>query len=457
MAKTAQPLLESVTQNPLLVEQTRQQLFQSSIQHVVSHEHAVELLDNAASASASEDEDFWPNADDWRAAYRPYNVKDGVLQIPVMGVLLSRFPYQLGRWATGYKYIEKALERGLSDGNVRGIAFIHDSPGGEVRECFECSDKIYEARGEKPMVAFVADHSYSASFALSCAADEIVITRSGGVGSVGVVTAHVDMSKALEDYGVKVTFIFAGKHKVDGNPYEKLPDDVKSRIQERIDRIYGVFTSTVARNRNMDDDAVRATEALTYDAEESIDIGFADRVGKLEDEMAVFAEQIAEAEEEQMATNTKPEVTTDAVDKAAHDKAVADARAEGAKANQDRIKAILGSDEAKSRPKAAMATAMNTDMSAEAAKEFLAALPEEKVEAPAPSGEEAGKGTTEANGKKGPAAAGATPFEQAMDKNNPEVGADAGKEGENDDADEAASILSSYAGVAGFQRKGGHA
>jgi len=87
--------------------------------------------------------------------------------------------------------------------------------------------------------------------------------------------------------GIKLTLIYAGKHKVDGNAYEKLPDSVKGRIQERIDRIYGVFTSTVARNRGIDDNAVRATEALTFDAQDSTAQGFADRIGALEEEMVI--------------------------------------------------------------------------------------------------------------------------------------------------------------------------
>ena len=135
------------------------------------------------------------------------------------------------------------------------------------------------------MRAFAVDHAYSAAFAIASSAHKISMTRSGGVGSVGVVTAHVDYSKMLNDFGVKVTFIFAGKHKVEGNAYEKLPAAAKARIQEKIDRIYGVFTGTVARNRKMDDQAVRATEALTYDASNAIDVGFADKVGVFEDDI----------------------------------------------------------------------------------------------------------------------------------------------------------------------------
>lgn len=439
------PLLEHITQNPLLLSASSEKLFQSCVSHVIAGEHSEDMLSEAY-ASHANDDDFWPQPDDWRAQYRPYVVKNGVLQIPVMGVLLHRFSYTVGRWATGYTYIDKAMQRGMGDPAVKAIAFLVDSPGGEVAGCFELVDKIFEARGEKPFRAFAADHAYSAAYAIASASDQIVVTRSGGVGSIGVVTAHVEYSKALEEMGIKVTFIFAGQHKVDGNPYEKLPESVKSRIQERINRIYGVFTSTVARNRSMDEKAVRDTEALTYDANQAIEVGLADKVGALEEEMVVFSEEVAATEDNQMADTNSPKQ----IDQAAHDAAVASARTEGATAERTRISAILACDEGKARPKAAMSLAMKTAMSVEEAKSVLSDMPEEKAEAAAP----APKAEEQQPGK--PAAAGPTPFDAAMEQNNPEVGASAGGKGDDkgdDDEKAAASILASYAGVTGRKTK----
>lgn len=437
------PLLQQVVQSPLLIDPASEKLFQQCIEHIVGHEHSEKLL--AAAIGANEDDNFWPEANDWRAQFRPYVVKDGILQIPVFGVLLNRFSFQFGRWATGYKYIEKALERGVADPAVRGIAYIHHTPGGEVAGNFELADKIYEARSEKPSRAFASDYSYSAGYSLASATHRVVMSRSGGVGSVGVVTAHVEYAKMLEEWGIKITFIFAGKHKVDGNPYEKLPEDVKSRIQKRINRVYGTFTGLVARNRAMEEDAVRKTEALTYDASEAIEVGFADKVGALEEELVIFSADI-DAEDEQMADNT----TDKGIPQAQHDAAVTKARedgkaeglTEGATGERTRITAILASEEGKKRPTAAMALAMKTGMSAEDAEATLKEMPEEKAAAPEP----------EADGKKN--AKGKNHFEEAMGKGNPDVGGgEGGDEDEDDSASLAESILGSYAGASGVKRK----
>ena len=450
------PLIAQLQNQVVMVAADSADFFQACLNHLIGHEHAAELVD-AATASMSNDDDFWLSEDDYMSRYRPYTVIDGVLQIPVMGVLLSQFPWQVGRWATGYKYIEMAFRRGLTDPAVKGFALVCHSPGGEVTECFELTDKIYDWRSEKPVRAFVANYAYSACFALASAAgpNNIIITRSGGAGSVGVVTSHVEFSKYLEDVGIKVTFIFAGEHKVDGNPYEKLSDSAKKRIQGRIDKIYGVFTSTVARNRGMEEKAVRDTKALTYDAEEAIEIGFADRIGALEEELVVYTTELADNGDEFMATQgnvtgQKPEgngeqMFTQAQLDAARAEGKAEGVTEGATAERTRYAAILALDEAKERPLAAQ-TMIEMGATVEVAKTQLAKLPVEvKAE------KEGDKPNANGAGDK----AKRNPFEEAMNTTqNPDISANTATTGTGDKAaDQTNELLSSYAAYTGKERK----
>ncbi|MEH6442848.1 MAG: S49 family peptidase [Oceanospirillaceae bacterium] len=48
-------------------------------------------------------------------------------------------------------------------------------------------------------------------------ADHRLITQTGVAGSVGVVVAHVDQSKMLNEQGIQVTLIHSRTHKVAGN------------------------------------------------------------------------------------------------------------------------------------------------------------------------------------------------------------------------------------------------
>jgi signal peptide peptidase SppA len=349
-----------------------------------------------AKAAAAESEDFWPSdPKGWLASIRPYIVEDGLLQIPIKGVLLHDFPYQIGDWATGYDYIWKAFERGVGDLNVKGIALVIDSPGGDVAGNFDLVDKMFALRGVKPMRAYAAEAMYSAAYSVGSVADSITVSRTGGVGSIGVVTGHLDLSGAMKKAGVKYTFIFAGKHKVDGNAYQPLPASVEARMQVRIDALYAVFVATVARNRAMDEQAVRDTEALTFTAAEAVANGLADSIGPLDAALTSFSNEINPQEgDTDMADQAKP-----TVDQAAHEAAVSAARTEGHAAGHTagleagkaagiaseraRVSGILNSEEAKTRPISALAF-IGTDLSLESATATLAKLPEE-AKTPAPA------------------------------------------------------------------------
>lgn len=325
-------------------------------------------------------DDFWGD-EDRTYSFRPYVVKDGILQIPIKGVLLHNFPYAFGDWATGYEYIRKAFERGWGDDRVRGIALVIDSPGGEVAGNFDLVDRMYNLMQEdeaKPVRAYAMEAAYSAAYSIASVANSITVSRTGGVGSIGVVTAHLDISEAMKERGWKITFIHAGDHKVDGNAYQPLPPEVKARIQKRIDSLYAVFVSTVARNRSMPEESIRATQALTYTAEDALTVKLADSIGTLDDALTTFAVDL-EQENEQMAGNDNKVTAEDQA--AALATATATGKSEGVKegatAERTRINAIISSDEGKKRPKAALSLAMKSGVSAEDASAILADMNEE--------------------------------------------------------------------------------
>lgn len=370
---------------PLLIDDQASGEVEACLAAIVADPRATELLANSAAA----DDGYWPAPGHWLAAYRPYIVAGGVLQIPVKGVLLANLSYAIGSYATGYPYIRRAFERGMDDANVKGIALICDSPGGEVAGNFDLVDAMFAKRGTKPVRAFAHERAFSAAYSIASAADRIIVSRTGGVGSIGIVTSHTDASAALEKAGLKVSFIFAGKHKVDGNSTEPLSDETRKRWQARVDELMDVFVAAVARNRDMAPEAVRATNALTYTASQALKAGLADEIGSLDDAVAAFSEELStDAEDETMSAITQE----------AHDAAIATARAEaeasGRKAGMSagevsakaRIKAILGSEEAKGREDLAQHFAFDSDLPAEASVAALAKAPKAAVPEPAEAG-----------------------------------------------------------------------
>lgn len=368
-------------------------------------------------------EAFWPEEGSRMSRYRPYVVRDGVLHVPVQGSLLDKFPFAFSDIATGYEYIEAAVARGMGDPDVLGIALDIDSPGGVVAGNFDLVDRLYSMRGTKPIRAVVNEHAFSAAYSIASVADHIVVARTGGVGSIGVLTMHVDQSKRLEQAGLSVTLIHSGAKKVDGNRFEPLSESVREDIQRRIDASYDIFVATVARNRGISEDSVRATEAATFMPSEAIANGLADEIGASADAIAAFAALLTNKGDRDMATKpdtneNEPTITVAAANaaqasavEAAVAEATADAMAKGVEAERARIKSILESDAAKTRPRAALNTALRVNMSAADAADFLATLPEEAAT-------ESGDGAGAPKGM----------FKDAMNNSdNPDLGTGGGK------------------------------
>jgi signal peptide peptidase SppA len=417
------PLLARFQDEPTLVAAERSAWFESCVHGAAAEMSRVTALAQEANENLSaDDEDWWGQPGTFKAYLRPYTVRDGVLQIPVKGVLLHDFPYCLEGWACGYDYIWRAFQRGMADDEVRGIALMVDSPGGMVAGCFEMVDKMFAMRGVKPIAGFASEHAYSAAYAAISAVDpgRLYVTRTGGVGSIGVVTSHVDVSANMAQAGYKVTFIYAGAHKVDGNPYEALAPAVKKRIQARIDDLYGVFVASVARNRGLDEQEVRDTEALTFGASDALSNGLADKIGSLDDSLADFSASLnPQTLETDMAEANHPdhEAALATARSEGHAAGVAEGSTNGAVAERARITAILGSDEGKKRPKAALSCALRSGMDVEAASAFLADLAEEGTAAPVAAAPVAAP----------TAGAPAGMFEAAMDASaQPNVTADSG-------------------------------
>ena len=178
----------------------------------------------------------------------------------------------------------------VRDPRILGILLDVDSPGGEVGGLFDLADEIYGARAEKPCMAIADDDAFSAAYAIASSAQRLFVTRTGGVGSVGVIALHLDQSGFDEKVGRKYTAIYAGARKNDFNPHEALSGSAKDELQSEIDRLYDMFVGTVARNREMKPALVRNTEAGLYYAEKAISAGFADQVGTFDDALDAVLE-----------------------------------------------------------------------------------------------------------------------------------------------------------------------
>jgi signal peptide peptidase SppA len=209
--------------------------------------------------------------------------------VSVVGTLVGRSSYlAAASGLVSYDDIAQAIADAMDDPAVHGVILDVDSPGGEVGGLFDLVEQIRASRTEaiKPLWAVANENALSAAYAIASAADRLYVTRTGEVGSIGVVAVHVDETGADAKAGLAWTFVFAGERKVDGNTHERLSERARATIQADVDRLYSEFCTLVAVNRKLDAAVVRGTDAAIYRGELAVRAGLADRVGTLDLAMA---------------------------------------------------------------------------------------------------------------------------------------------------------------------------
>ncbi|HDX4047759.1 TPA: S49 family peptidase [Enterobacter soli] len=333
---------------------------------------------------------------------RSYQVTNGIAVLPVSGTLVGKTrslqPYS---GMTGYNGIIARLQQAMSDPSVDGIMLDMDTPGGTVSGAFDCADIIARMRDIKPVWALANDMNCSAGQLIASAASRRMVTQTARTGSIGVMMAHSNYGAALKTNGVEVTLIYSGDHKVDGNPYEKLPKDVRADFQTRIDATRQMFAEKVSAYTGLSVQAVLDTEAAVFSGQESVDSGLADELVNNTDALSVMREALdrrkkvtiggnmpspsasamsTEPANPAATQNTAPaeqvttlDTTTVAIAAPAD---ISEQVSAAVAAENGRIMGILNCEEAKGRESQARVLAETPGMTVESAQRILSAAPQ---------------------------------------------------------------------------------
>ena len=218
----------------------------------------------------------------------PFESRGSVAVLPVFGVISHRMNLMTEvSGGTSTERLTGQFRQAMSDPNVSTIVFDIDSPGGGVAGVPELAAEI-RAATQKRTIAVANDLAASAAFWIASAADEIVMTPSGMVGSIGVVAAHQDFSEFDAKVGVKTTLVSAGEGKIDGNSLEPLSERALADMKAKIETFYGLFVDGVVKGRNAAGQHLTGAtvrdrwQAKLFTAADALDAGLVDRVATLD-------------------------------------------------------------------------------------------------------------------------------------------------------------------------------
>jgi signal peptide peptidase SppA len=215
-----------------------------------------------------------------------YQVIDGVAVLEASGPIARRMNLFMEiSGGTSTELLRRDFNQAMDDPTVKGIVLVLNSPGGTVDGTQELAETIYARRGEKPILSLAEGMMASAACWIGAAADGIFISdETAMTGSIGVVAAHVDVSKAEEKAGIKTTEISAGRYKRIASNYEPLTTEGRADIQAKIDAIYSVFVDNMAKYRgtSAEDVLERMADGRVFVGRQAIEAGLVDGVSTLE-------------------------------------------------------------------------------------------------------------------------------------------------------------------------------
>jgi HK97 family phage major capsid protein len=216
---------------------------------------------------------------------RSVTVREGVATIPIVGPMFryaDLFAEVSG--ATSYESLARDITAALEDSKVQAILFDVDSPGGEVFGAAELSDLIYNARGTKPIVGHVGGFCGSAALWVVSAADEVVVTSVGIMGSVGAMMSITvpNPDRQAELFGEQdVEFVSSQSPNKNIDPTSKAGQE---QYQAIVDYLAGVFIADLARNYGVTEAKVlgKFGQGGLFVAPDAVKVGMASRVASFE-------------------------------------------------------------------------------------------------------------------------------------------------------------------------------
>lgn len=206
---------------------------------------------------------------------KSFEIKNNIALIRIYGAI---DPYPSWFSSTSVNLLFEIMNTVKNDKNIKGMAFIIDSPGGAVYRVTELFNAIKEMEIKK--IAFVDSSCCSLAYWLASACDKIVATsETAYFGSIGVISGRY-----YSDSEVYIT------NRESPNKYQDLRDDkAKEYTQNRLDEIYSMFKRDILSNRSVKKEAMDGSYFLSSKAKE---LGLIDEINLNCDIESYFNEAI---------------------------------------------------------------------------------------------------------------------------------------------------------------------
>lgn len=208
--------------------------------------------------------------------------------VSLRGIITSAEPGSLTE--TMVEDLKLQLKQAADDDKVKAIVLHVDSPGGEVT----ASDIIYNAvrrvrdERKKPVVVYMGSLAASGGYYVACGGSWLMAHETTLTGSIGVIMQTLNYEQLMGKVGVSTVTFKSGQFKDMLSGSRQMTDAEKEYVQNMVMQTYGKFVGIVARERKLDENALRSgpADGRVISGKDAKEAKLINGLGELEDAYA---------------------------------------------------------------------------------------------------------------------------------------------------------------------------
>lgn len=187
----------------------------------------------------------------------------------------------------------KLIDELLANEHVKGVVVRINSPGGSATASEAIRTALQRLAAKKPLVFSMGELAASGGYWITTIGEPILAEAGTITGSIGVFSMRFQPGALLRRLGVKLEMVAlddgARMDAID-RPWSEV---ARARMQSVVDDIYDRFLQNVATSRRMTVAAVdRIAGGRVWSGAQAVDLGLVDKVGGLDDALAMVLEKV---------------------------------------------------------------------------------------------------------------------------------------------------------------------
>ena len=181
--------------------------------------------------------------------------------------------------------ITKSLEEAFKDPNSKAVVLKINSGGGSPYHSETIYNEIMYLKSKYPQKKLYSvweDVAASAAYYIASSADEIILSRSSIIGSIGVLMSNYDIRGLADKVGVKDRTLHAGRNKIAYSMFHDVTPEQEAHVNAVLKDLHGHFIQAVkdGRGKRLKNDPDLFTGDY-WTGTEAIELGIADRFGDM--------------------------------------------------------------------------------------------------------------------------------------------------------------------------------